>query len=164
MQSLYNNVLVILGVEGQRSFLPLTTTVLDWIVGYVFIIIRFTSLFTLSIHHVPIAFKCEIISSGPSTLSLCDQSFYFWCNPRLITRVSFNAPKWEGRHNNFVDSVRKKEKLIIAGLRVKQWRPINLAQLFPHCSPIGRSRISHEAGRSQVGICVRLGWVRTIEL
>ena len=77
-------------------------------VGYVLIIIRITSLFTLSIHHVPIAFKCGNITSGPNTSSLCNQSFYFWCNPRLITGVGFNGPKWEGRLNNFVDDVRKK--------------------------------------------------------
>ena len=86
------------------------------------------------------------------TKHVVSQSFYFWCNPRLITGVGFNTPKWEGRLNNFVDGVRKKDKLIIAGLGVKQWRPINLAQLFPHYSPIGRSRIPHEAGRSQVRI------------
>ena len=85
-------------------------------------------------------------------------SFYLLCNPRLITGVGFNTPKWEGRLDNFVDGVRKKDKLIIAGLRVKQSRPINLAQLFPHYSPIGRSRIPHEAGRSQIGICVQRGW------
>ena len=89
---------------------------------------------------------------------LCNQSFYFWSNPRLITGVGFNTPKWEGRLNNFVDGVRKKDKLIIAGLRVKQRRPINQAQLFPHYSPIGRSRIPHEVERSQVRICVRRGW------
>ena len=60
----------------------------------------------------------------------------------VLTRLS-----GRGRLDNLVDGVRKRDKLIITGLGVKQWRPINLAQLFPHYSPIGRFARPSRSGK-----------------
>jgi hypothetical protein len=129
-------------------------------VSNVLIVVGVTSFFTLSIHHFPIALKGDIISSGPSTLSLYNQSFNLWRNPRLVTRVGLHSVEWEALLNDLVDGVSKEDKLLVAGLQVVQWRPVNLAQLFSHYSPVRKSCVSHETGGSWVGVRVGHEWIQ----